>query len=458
MTKLTIFLWVVLFTYSCQKNELNGGLAISEKSMPQFVLPTQITAGSESNFSPDISKDGRYLVFTSDRSVNKDLWKKDLRGGSAYKLSFHAADDFSPVLSADGKKIAFVSRRNDASGDIHIMHFGWSWKSLFNHSGENVDRVKAPNIEEQDPAWYPDGKRIIFTSRTPGSNTPQIMTANLKDLKAVPLENLYGHQPKVSPDGKQIVYVSKGNIYHFDEVSRKITALTDNDKVINGQPSFSEDGRSIYFIRYLADTNQDREINGNDVATIWKLDIPTQMNKEYKENFSMQPITNGGFSAYFPKPRGNNLYFTQENELGLDVFRLPIEGHFHSDLDLNSVVFQAKNRISIDEQIFILRAAQSKSYRLGRHSDVGELVYREMEILVDNGRWIEADWLLKKIKANLPAQTEAIQLCELSFLRLKLKEFFPRTMNEKFARYFQNLNRFLQSQYKLVIDYILNKR
>src|SRR5690606_22916921 len=80
---------------------------LPHKHQKGFAEPIRLTAGNESSFSADISPNGRYVVMTSDRYANKDIWEKELNGKPARQLTFHAADDFNPSISPNGKYIAF---------------------------------------------------------------------------------------------------------------------------------------------------------------------------------------------------------------------------------------------------------------------------------------------------------------------------------------------------------------
>jgi TolB protein len=118
-------------------------------------LPEQVTAGNESNFAPDLSADGKVVIYTSDRKGNKDIWQKAAGGGFGYQMTKHSADDFSPVLSPDGDEVAFVSRREDAAGDISIMDIGFTFSLPGKNKEKPVKSVSSNTTEDSSPAWFP---------------------------------------------------------------------------------------------------------------------------------------------------------------------------------------------------------------------------------------------------------------------------------------------------------------
>jgi serine/threonine protein kinase/Tol biopolymer transport system component len=70
---------------------------------------------------PAISLDGRMLAFSSDRSGdgNLDIWVQQLPNGAPVRLTRDAADDIDPAFSPDGSRIVFQSSRLD--GGIYTV-------------------------------------------------------------------------------------------------------------------------------------------------------------------------------------------------------------------------------------------------------------------------------------------------------------------------------------------------
>jgi eukaryotic-like serine/threonine-protein kinase len=66
----------------------------------------QLTNGVGQNVDPQVSPDGRYIVFTSTRAGTVDTWRMDLQGGHAFQLT---KDVFSvtPTFSPDGRWVVY---------------------------------------------------------------------------------------------------------------------------------------------------------------------------------------------------------------------------------------------------------------------------------------------------------------------------------------------------------------
>src|SRR5262245_8190880 len=61
---------------------------------------------------------------------------------------------------------------------------------------------------DYDPAWFPDGQSIVFTSERDGSADLYKVRADGSGLTRLTNDPAYDDQASVSPDGKQIVFVS----------------------------------------------------------------------------------------------------------------------------------------------------------------------------------------------------------------------------------------------------------
>ena len=99
--------------------------------------------------NPTISPDASNIVFV----YENDLWKVDVTGGSAYRLTAFEGVESNPRFSPDGKWLAFSSTQN-GNADVYVMPWeGGDIKQLTVHDGNDV-------VE----SWSWDSKSIYFTS------------------------------------------------------------------------------------------------------------------------------------------------------------------------------------------------------------------------------------------------------------------------------------------------------
>src|SRR5262249_3793122 len=68
----------------------------------------QLTVDAGNVSSPDVSPEGRYVVFTSDVAGRNNIWRIDTNGDNRKQLT-SGADDNRPRCSPDGKWVLFTS-------------------------------------------------------------------------------------------------------------------------------------------------------------------------------------------------------------------------------------------------------------------------------------------------------------------------------------------------------------
>ena len=154
-----------------------------------------LTAAPGLNDYPAISRDGKFVAYSSDRSGegNLDIWLQQIGGRDPIRLTKGPADETDPCFSPDGTKIAFRSERN--GGGIYVV------PTL---GGEPV--LLAP--EGRSPRFSQDGKWVAFwTGRgptTPGSRV-FIVEAGGGQPRPVHPEMASARFPLWSPAGDRLL-------------------------------------------------------------------------------------------------------------------------------------------------------------------------------------------------------------------------------------------------------------
>ncbi len=113
------------------------------------------------DYNPAWSRDGEWIVFTSERDGSADLYRVRPDGTGLERLTDHPAYDDQAAFSPDGKQIVFVTTRAGGTTDLWILDVG-TRKARPLTSGPGGDFR---------PAWSPDGKWIAFSSDR-GSTLP----------------------------------------------------------------------------------------------------------------------------------------------------------------------------------------------------------------------------------------------------------------------------------------------
>jgi len=152
-----------------------------------------------------------------------------------------------PVISPDGKQIAFI-----AVGDLWVMKIG-----------SKPERVTNDTSAKSDPAWSPDGSKLVYSSDRSGSFNLWIRDMRTGREKQVTDATYAEVGASWSPDGTRIAYVnSEGDMEGDIEV---LDVKTGRSKKIHdatfgpGYPTWSADGRVIIISSLKQDSARFRE-------------------------------------------------------------------------------------------------------------------------------------------------------------------------------------------------------
>ena len=222
---------------------------------------------------PSLSPDGRMLVYASASSGNLDLYLLRASGDRSIPLTAGSpADDSQPAFAPDGETIAFRSERH--GGGLFVM----------GATGESVRRVTSQGF---DPAWSPDGKRLVFSTEPvvdPYSRLgrSELWTAQIVSGAAERLFAGDAVQPAWSRDGKRIAYWANDNgqrdVWTIAASGGAPIPVT-QDAATDWSPEWSPDGRWLYF-------SSDR---GGSV-NLWRIAVDTGSGRTAGDP---QPVTSG---------------------------------------------------------------------------------------------------------------------------------------------------------------------
>ncbi len=203
--------------------------------------PARLTNDIFEDRKPDVSPDGRGIVFESNRDGNPGLWALQTAGTPRLLLPHPSAVDAHPRFSPDGSRIAFASNRGETGRQADI----WTVSS----DGSNPRRMTSLAGLKGRPAWFLDNARMIFESNLNGGWGLWALEPNGL-VKPLPLKKP-SMRPAWSLDGWWLAYQSErdGNqdIYLTQMKTGQERRLT-RDPAREGDPAWSRDGQRIAFV------------------------------------------------------------------------------------------------------------------------------------------------------------------------------------------------------------------
>jgi eukaryotic-like serine/threonine-protein kinase len=156
-----------------------------------------ITRGNSSDRQPVYSPDGKFVLFSSNRSGNLDLWVTGTDGGLVRRITDDLAEDWDPAFTPDGRKIVWSSGR---SGNLEI------W--MANADGSDARQVSKDGADAENPSATPDGQWIIYNSFN--AKKSGIWKIRTDGTQATHLVSGLTSLPEVSPDGLYVAYIALG--------------------------------------------------------------------------------------------------------------------------------------------------------------------------------------------------------------------------------------------------------
>jgi TolB protein len=206
------------------------------------------------------------IAFTSDRDGTPDIWAMSPNGGEQVNLTPDSpAVDAVPNWRADGRKIVFASDRKTRRNSTPAGFDGPDFELFtMNADGSHVRQITFNEIDDDDPAWSPDGTHVVFHRDVdlligPDHRNWDVLTMRVSGSDERNLTNNPGLDIETnwSPNGRRIAFtrVPEGGseedaeVYTMHTDGSHLRRLTDNE-TFDGQPNWSPDGRRISFQSY----------------------------------------------------------------------------------------------------------------------------------------------------------------------------------------------------------------
>ncbi|MEN6409240.1 MAG: protein kinase [Anaerolineaceae bacterium] len=188
------------------------------------------------------------IAFASNRTGVPQIWRMSANGTDVYQVTNLPGGACQPAWSPDGEKLVFISPcvdRQDSYPDAVLY--------TINRNGTGLESVPNSVAGDYDPAWSPDGKKIAFTSLR--NKISQIYVVDLKTQVLEVLSNTRypDRQPVWSPDGLQLAFVrlrTSDQIWLVSANGQSSSQFSRSGNLMDDTPLWSADGEMVYYLQY----------------------------------------------------------------------------------------------------------------------------------------------------------------------------------------------------------------
>ena len=200
------------------------------------------------------SRDGKSVAYVS--FPDGILWRANRDGTGLTQLTRPPSYPKSVRWSPDGQQIVFH--------DYSAKYVDAIYMVAADGGGDPIRLLPQDENAEADPNWSPDGKRIAYCVFSPfisagawsHSEIHILDLATRQDFALPPVHGQDVWSPRWSPDGRYIVGINtaQSDLYLFDMQTQRWSVLAHGSAL--NFPTWSHDGRSVYFLELLADRNE----------------------------------------------------------------------------------------------------------------------------------------------------------------------------------------------------------
>ena len=268
-----------------------------------------VTTGNQEIEAFDVSRDGRWLLFDSDRSGLQQLYRMPLHGGEVEQLTSDPEPSLAPSVSPDGREIAY-----------HTFRHGTRQVFALPFEGGTPSPVTQDSAQNRLASWLPNGRSIVFVKDvfTPDQES-MIVSRDAQGGWGPPRILLKGGSiPSPAPDGRSVLTLARTDnrdalvIVPLNGGASRPIGTRGVLPSADANWTWSPDGRFVYFIG--------REPVNNRKG-IWRLPV-TGGAPQLMVSFTAEL---GSLVRPWFRLHGNRIYFTRGDQQS-DVWMTEILG------------------------------------------------------------------------------------------------------------------------------------
>ncbi|WP_457652147.1 TolB family protein [Rhodocaloribacter sp.] len=187
--------------------------------------PELLIGGEGYDAEATVSPDGRFIIFTSTRSGDLELWRYEIATGDLLQLTDELGYDGGAFFSRDSKKIVWRASRptgEEAKVYRQLLAKGFVEPKALNLYVADIDGSNARQVTDLPganwaPFFHPSGEKIIFASNhhsmDQGGRLFDLFMVNVdgSGLEQITHSGTFDAFPMFSFDGTKLVFASNRN-------------------------------------------------------------------------------------------------------------------------------------------------------------------------------------------------------------------------------------------------------
>ncbi len=238
----------VVTTSTLETGKSNSELYVIDADGKDF---RKLTNNPTRDDNPRWSKDGKSILFVSDRKGGAQVWLLPADGGEPTQLTTISTHVENPDWTPDGKNIIFSTDVYPECGADDACNK----KIAEAVSGGPIKAHMADHLLYRHWTSWKDGTRTHTFLYSVEKKTTTDLTPGNFDAPAFSLDGTAGYA--VSPDGQEVCYVSNHDLNEAETTNKDLFIvpigkgdainLTKSNLAYDGDPQYSPDGRYIAY-------------------------------------------------------------------------------------------------------------------------------------------------------------------------------------------------------------------